>query len=584
MSTGIQAQTSNFAIAENYYRDGAYTKAAELFKDLVDKSPYNTTYLKRLVSCYQETDRLETSKKLLEQQIKSKPNLKFLNVLLGYNYERAQNFKKAQKLYKKAIGSISETPGYGRLIAQFFKDYNKLDFAIKAYQETALFNPTANYHFEIAKIYGEKGDFELMFNAYFNYLDNNDSYLNIVKRNCAKYISENKDDANNIRFKKILLLKSADNPKDVWNDLLRWLFIKQKDYGKALIQNKALYARDNDRLASIYQLGEIAYQNKDYDTAKKCFNFIIEKTNYPTDKFNAIGMNLQIAIQKNDPTVNEKFQTFFEEYGINNTTFTIQLAYADYLTFSQNKPEEAKSILEKALPFSNDKFESAQAKLKLADIYVYQSLFHKALIYYSQVQLQFKNHEIGQLARFKVAQTSYFKNDFKWAKVQLKVLKSSASQLIANDAAALFLVISDNEPRDSIPNGLKKYAAADLLAFQHKYQESLLLLEDLISTFKGQPIEDEALFKQAKLFVTTNEIPSAIENYKAIIAIDENGILADDAYYYLAELYAKHLKNVDQARAYYQKIIFDYPSSIYLVPARKQFRKLRGDQMYENIN
>jgi len=29
----------------------------------------------------------------------------------------------------------------------------------------------------------------------------------------------------------------------------------------------------------------------------------------------------------------------------------------------------------------------------------------------------------------------------------------------------------------------------------------------------------------------------------------------------------------------YQKIIFDYASSIYLVDARKKFRKLRGDDI-----
>ena len=574
-----QAQSSTFALAENYFRNSEYEKAAQLYKDLVNRSPYNTTYLQRLISCYQETNQFENSKKLLEQKIKSRPKLTFLNVMLGYNYEREQKSKEAEKYYQRALTSIKDEPGYGGTIANLFKDYNKLDLAIKAYKETSLHNPNAHYGFQIAQIYGEKGDFEFMFNEYVEYLDKNDNYINIVKRYCARYITDDSEDSNNILFKKALLRKSASNPKDVWNDLLRWLFIKQKDYGKALVQNKALYARNNDRLVSIYQLGEIAFDNKDYETAKKCFDFTIENTSYLRDKFNAIQMNLQIAVKTNDPEVEQKFEAVFQEFGINKSTFSIQVTYADYVTFTKNQPEEAKKILETALPFSENKFQKARVKLKLADVHVYQNLFNKALIYYSQVQTQFENHELGQLARYKVAQTSYFKNDFKWAKAQLKVLKGSATQLIANDAADLFLIISDNQPKDSVPSGLKEYAKADLLAFQNKDQEALSILNNILADYKGQPIEDEALFKQAHLFVKTKQVPKAIENYNAIININKEGILADDAFYLMAGLYENELKDIEKAKEYYQKIIFDYPSSIYLVDARKKFRRLRGDSI-----
>jgi len=47
----------------------------------------------------------------------------------------------------------------------------------------------------------------------------------------------------------------------------------------------------------------------------------------------------------------------------------------------------------------------------------------------------------------------------------------------------------------------------------------------------------------------------------------------------MAELYKNELKNTKKASEYYQKIIFEYPSSIYLVDARKKYRKLRGDNL-----
>ena len=98
----------------------------------------------------------------------------------------------------------------------------------------------------------------------------------------------------------------------------------------------------------------------------------------------------------------------------------------------------------------------------------------------NEVQKSVKNDVLGQDARFKVAQTSFYKGDFDWALTQLKVLRSSTSQLIANDAMQLSLLISDNSLEDSTQTALKKYAKADLLAYQNKDKEAVEVLEDIL--------------------------------------------------------------------------------------------------------
>ncbi|UTD15613.1 tetratricopeptide repeat protein [Tenacibaculum mesophilum] len=579
LSLFCNAQQNEFIIAENYFRNNEYEKAIQLYKRLYDQSPYNTTYLKKLITCYQETEQFIAAENLLTQKLKERPNLSYLYVILGYNSERQEKIEDANEYYQKAIESINKKANYGSLIAGLFKNYSKLDLAIEAFNKVMEINPKANYGFQLAQIYGEKGDFEQMFKSYIDLVDKNEGYLNNVKRYAGKYLTDDSEEENNILFKKALLRKSISNPKDIWNDLLSWLFIRQKQYSKALIQNKALLARNPDNLGKFNDLGKIALENKDYETAKECFDLIIEKTNYPRDKFNAINNNLKIAIETKQPDVEERFNSIFKEYGINSKTLFTQIEYANYLTFTKNNPEEASIILKNALNFTNSKFIKATIKLKLGDVFVYMGKFNKGLIYFSQVQTLFKNNYIGQEARFKVAQASYFKNDFTWAKAQLKVLKGSATQLIANDAADLFLTISDNEPKDSIDTGLKEYAKADLLAYQNKNDEAIAILSNIITNYSGQPIEDEALFKQAQLFVKKKQYDKAILNYTKIIVLDKKGIYVDDVYYHMAELYNNELNNLEKAKEYYQKIIFDHPSSIYLVEARKKFRKLRGDDI-----
>lgn len=566
-------------MAENYFRNNEYEKAIQIYKTLSNKSPNNTTYLKRLITCYQETEQFTAAENFLTQKLKNNPKLTYLHVFIGYNFERQDKLNKADKHYELAVNSITKKNNYGPLIGNMFKSYSKLDLAIKTYNKVMQTNPRANFGFQLAQIYGEKGDFEQMFNSYVNLVDKNKSYLNNVKRYAGKYITDDAENKNNILFKKALLRKSVSNPKDEWNNLLAWVFITQKEYAKALIQNKALFARDANNLGEINSLGKIALENKDYETAKNCFDIVIRNTNYPKDKFDAINNNLRIAIETKQPKIDERFNAIFNEFGINSNTFSTQVSYANYLTFNANNPTKAITVLEKAEGFASTNPTKAMVKLKLGDVLVYTGKFNKALIYFSQVQTKFKNHYLGQEARFKVAQTSYFKNDFKWAKAQLKVLKGSASQLIANDAADLFLTISDNEPKDSIATGLTEYAKADLLAFQNKNDEAIAILEDVITKYKGQAIEDEALFKQANLYIKKELYDEAILNFAKIISMDEQGIYVDDVYYHMAELYNNKLNNPEKAQEYYQKIIFDHPSSIYLVEARKKFRKLRGDDI-----
>lgn len=577
--TSASFAQNDYLLAESYYREGAYEKATEQFKKLYAKSPFNTSYLNRLVSCYQETEQFSEAEQLLISKLKKNPEQGFLYVYLGYNYERQQQKELARENYALALKSIDKNPSYGAIIGRTFKDYNLLDTAVLAYEKVMTINKNADYNFQIAQIQGEKGDFKNMFESCIDLVDKKEQYASVIQGFTSKYITDDSENKANIIFKKTLLRKSASQPKNVWNALLSWLFIQQKEYEKALVQEKALYQRNSSDLSAIFSLGKIAFENKNFTSAKECFNFVTQKSSLNEEIIDAYFYIAKIAVANHNPETEALFQSLFKKFGKKKGTLKLQIAYADFLTFSQNTPEEAKKVLENAVAFSNSKFQKARIKLKLGDVFVFTGKFNKALRYFSQIQTQLKNHELAQLARFKVAQTSYFKGDFTWAKTQLKVLKSATSQRIANDAVALYLMITDNEPVDGIPSGLSQYSKAVVLDFQNKTQEAIDTLSVISKRYKGQPIEDEALFKQAKLFLKLNEFEAAITNFKKVIALNPEGVLIDDAYYELAELFNNYLKKPEKASEYYQKIIFDYSSSIYLVEARKKYRIIRGDSL-----
>lgn len=568
---------NNAALADRYFQQGAYEKATQLYEILQKNNPYNTKYLKRLITCFQEDNNYEKAENFLENKLLDNPDLLFLYVEIGYNFDRQQKKELAKKAYSAALTAIDTKPNLGGLIGKMFQENNLLDYAIEAYSKTMSLNKNARYEFQIGQIYGEKGQFEKMFDYYMDLINENTNNLKGIQRFISRYITEDPFDKNNIALKRSLLRKSISNPKNVWNELLSWLFAKQKEYNKAFVQEKALFKRDPAYLEAIFELGKIAFEGADLATAKRCFIFFLEHSVFIEDRLSAELYLLKIAVKNKDKDCELMFYKTLDGYGVNRNTIEIQIAFAKYLAFQKSNPQKAIDVLQSALSLSQSKFQKATIKLLLGDIFVFTNRFNKALLYFSQVQTQLKNHPLSQEARFKVAQTSYFKGDFSWAKSQLKVLKGSASQLIANDAVQLFLIISDNEPKDSIPSGLKEFAKADLLAYQYKNSEAIAVYNELLKTYSGQNIEDHALFNLAKIHLREAQYEKGIAALLKLISIDPNSIFVDDSYYLLAETYKNFIKDSKKASEYYQKIIFEKRSSIYLVDARKKFRELRGE-------
>ena len=567
-------------VAAEYYKNGDFEKALLSYKKLYNKSPNNNTYLLQLVKSLQQLEKYQEAETLLLEQI-SRVNYPPLLIELGYNYQLQNNIINAETYYESALKTIDQNPNFVFVVGKAFEDRSLLDQAITAYEKAMVLKPDLNFNVQLARIYGDQGNVEKMFESYLNFVELNDSYINTIKRAFSEFISENSDNKNNVLLKRILLKKIQTDQNLLWNEMLSWLFVQQKDYNKAFTQEKAMFFRQPESLDRIEELAHIASADKAYQVALDIFTYLTETAQDLDTKlkayYNLIEIKTQLATKEEYNSILSEYKAIFDTYGTHTKTLFIQISYAHFLAFYKHEPNQAVSVLKQSLELPLNSFQEAGVKLELGDVLVLQEKFNEALIYYTQVQRNLKNSTLSQEARYKVAKTSYYKGDFKWAESQLKILKSSTSQLIANDALDLMLLITDNKYEDSTQTALKLYAKADLMAFQNQTDNAIELLDEILTNHKGKTIEDQALFKQAQLFEKNQEYHKAEANYQAIITNFSDDILADEAYFFLAELYRKKLNQPEKAKELYEKIVFNYQDSIYFVDARNNFRSLRGD-------
>ena len=439
-----------------------------------------------------------------------------------------------------------------------------------------------NFDYQMALLQGQLGNIEPMIEKLLSFAYTNQQNLINVQNQLSRFMNEENTSENfNNLLRKSLLLQTQKSQDVFWNEFLSWFFVQQREYGKAFIQQKAVYRRNPDLFLNIVNLGRLAAEENEDSTAKEIFDFVSQNTTENDllidAEYHVLQIDIKTAKDADLPLIKQRIDADLSKFGTTPNSLKLQLLKADFEAFQLKDSKTAIATLNRALEMPLNRFQQSQVKMKMSDILLAEEKFNQAIIYYAQVQEDLKNDAIGNEASFRVARASYFKGDFEWAQKQLGVLKSSSSWLIANDAMELFLLISDNTVEDSTQTALKKFARADFKLYQNKKQEALELFKQLRATDKTESIQDVTLLRLGRIYESLGQYDLALQSYAEIIEKYKEGIYVDEAMYFSAEIYNKKLNQPEKAKPLYEKMIFEHEDSIYFIDARKQYRILRGD-------
>jgi len=577
----ISAFAQNPQLAQNYLDKGDFEKALLSYEELLKAQPSNALYFQKVVECYQQLSQYEKAEKAIIARL-DKYKQPSLLVELGYNYQLQKKEAEAKMYYEKAIDKIKENPSNVYAVATTFEKKTVIDYALKAYELATAEEPKLNFNFQVAVLYGQLGNTDMMIEKFLDEAYANPQSSIMIQNQLSRFMSEDGGESFNVALRKALVLKAQKDQDIFWNQYLSWFYVQQKEYGKAFIQEKAIYKRDPETFSSIVNLAQLAMEDQELDTAKDILLFVLENTTDIELQIQAqsflMTMKVDKATEKEYAEIGNELQKLIAQYGTIPFSLPLQVLQAHFVTFNLNLPEQGKKILKDALELQLNKYQTADVKMELADILLYEEKFNQAQIYYSQIEEDLKNDEVGHEASLKSAKTSYFKTDFDWAQQQFKTLKSASSQLIANDALEYFLLINDNKVSDSTQTDLKKFAHADYLLYQNKTQQALSEFESLLKDHKTEEIQDVTLLRLGRIYQKQGNYTAALQHYQMIIDTFAEGIYIDEALYFSAEIYNKQLNEPEKAKALYEKIVFGHEDSIYFIDARIKFRQLRGDK------
>ncbi len=575
-------------LADQHLNNAEYDKAAALYDKIYDQDPPGIypNYLRCLISLRQ----YDKSEKMIRKMIKKNPDNLSYQVDLGYLYSVQGDNNKSKQQYEKAIKLLKPDEQQIIMLANAFVSKQLWDYALGTYLEgKKMLRGIYSFSFETAEVYFQKQDFPKMIDEYLDVLAENPAYIQNVQNILQARIGNGADTSKNDLLRISLLRriqKNSDQP--IYSELLIWYFVQQKDFDSAYMQAKALDKRQREDGGRVMSLGGLSASNLNYDAAVKCYQFVIEKgasnPYYVTARMELLNtMNKKITESNAYSMVDLlKLETDYlsalNELGQNAQTASLVRGLAHLRVFYLNKTEEAIRDLESAIDLPGiSKQLQAECKLELGDILLFTGNVWDSDLLYSQVDKAFKNDPMGQEAKFRAAKLDYYRGDFLWAQAQLDVLKSATSQLIANDALGLSLLISDNMGLDSSMDALMMYSRADLLSYQNKNDFALKTLDSLLILFPNHSLTDDAWYKEAQIMDVNRNYSLEDSLLRQIVEKYSDGVLADDALFDRAALYDRKLNNKTKAMELYQNLLIKYPGSLFCVEARKRYRALRGD-------
>ena len=584
------AQQGEQKLAYQYYVNGEYDKAISIYEEL-NKERFSVAYYIPYFGSLLKKEQYVQAEKLAKKVAKIYPNSLNYQLEVGIVQQKSGNTRKSERTFKKIFENLTGQQSQAINLANTFSRYDMYGDALRVYVLSEKLNPKSNFGTQKAQLYAHLGNVDLMILEYLNELKRNPKQKSMVFARVQLFLNNDGiKSENNYQLVKQQLLPFVrqEQGRTEFSELLIWLFMQNAQYEMAFRQAKSLDKRTDADGEEVFDLAEIFLDKEYYDLAIKAYEYVIQKGK---NNFLFIDANINKLYTKTKSfnsknqvvnSLDDEYRSLITELGESRNTVLLLSNYAHFKAFYLHDLLAAETILLSAMQVPGiDMYDLAECKLEYADVQLLLGNIWESLLYYSQVEKDFKENPIGHQAKLRRAKIAYYQGDFNWAQAQLGTLKASTSKLIANDAMDLSLLIIDNLNLDTSTIAMQAFATADLLFYQQKYEKAIVKYDSVISIFPGHTLSDEIYMRKAEIYMQLNNTEMVLKMYNKIATDWNYDILADDALYKMAKLYDNTLSNPEKAMELYEKILLEHNSSIFVAEARKRFRILRGDNLNE---
>ena len=380
--------------------------------------------------------------------------------------------------------------------------------------------------------------------------------------------------------------------------LLARLYIEKKSFDKAYETYLYIDEKQLSKGRDLYQFGQQMFAEKEYKLASEVFEKIADR--YPDSPIisqaklgyaRSLEAFLLEDYKKTLPLWKpyfplKKFQSEDTEKVLNAFSDVTNLyrhsepAYESILRTANIKfyllkdYEDARRLLNIIINEAPLSKNSGEAYLELGNIALIEGNLDESEKDYSAV-LDLKNAGTDEKneAVYKLAKVNLYQGKFDEARKRISNVLNDLKDNSANDALELSLLLN---PDMSDSSNLMIFAQAEFLVEQKKFDEAANDYKKLAENQQAFVLKAISGIRYSEMMIAVDNYPEAVSVLEGISSEGEKNIYADKALYLLGKIHQFGIKNYGKAQEFYQKLLADYPKSIYNDDARAQLLLLQN--------
>ena len=595
---GAQNAPLKLQLAQQFEDNGEWENAQPLYEELFHSDSTSYIYYEGLQHCYVQLKKYTQALAITRRWIMLHPNDVNQRSQLAGLYFDSGSEPAADSLWQSILSVDPGSIGLNRLVANEMMEHRLFDAGIKIYRDAKIKSGNAAlFADELGTIYASLQRYSDAALEYVEMLKSTPDNFSFVQSRMSIFLV--RPEGLLAAFNVVSAAVQAAPESIVLHRLLAWIYLEQHRSSDAYREYKTI-----DRLAGangmeVYNFAQRLLQEHESRTAASAFReFTISHISSPFFAQAQFG-----------------FARAIEEASRSNDTLAAASGehIADISDVTEEHPSYAGAIaLYRRILISSPSTELAAQSLYRIGCIQFEDFFNldsafaafrrikqmpRASSLTMDVALQSGKIELArgdleqarkyflelgsspeiaaqEQAAYLLARIDYYAGRFDSALAHLRHFTTALNSDLANNALQLQYFILEN--KDSAPQALEEFVRADLLIERHKYTEALAGFQSIASRYAQTLLLDDALMKSAELCMLLHRCNEALSTFRFVADSLPSSIMNDRAQFRIGEIQQTVLHNDAAASEAYQKLLAQFPNSLYTEEARKRIRQLRG--------
>jgi len=594
----VNNNTNNiFLLGQAYLKAAQYEEAKNIFEKLYNQQPDNYQYFNSLNEAYIQLKMYDSSIILINKRLQLTPTDINLYGLMGSTYYLSGDEKKSFAVWDDALKKLKPNYVNYRVLANHAIERRAFEKAIEFLQEgKKISNDPKFFSFDLGNLYSLTMQYENAAKEYCSILASDPKQLGTVESRILSY-----SDKPNAMATTINIVKNWNDKRNInFLFLLAKLYEENENYDKAFEEYLQIEKEQNSNGRYLLTFAQSLLEKNKFSIAAKIFNKII--SDYPSSPFlssaklgyaKALGEELKEDIIKNSQAwkpiyikenmypkkttdVINAYKELISKYKLSEVGAESYFRIGEINLEIQNKLDEAIGNFTNVINNYPSSILFADSYRLRAQTFVKKGDLNKALSDYDFLIKDARvSNEIKNNARFNKATILFYKGEFENASNLLKQIINNKNDNSANNAIELSLLLNTTKS-DSLH--LIKYANADLLIKQNKFDSANLILKNLYldkaTTFV---LKSYSAYSFAQTQIALDSLSSALITLTEIIKDEKQNIFADKALFLKGQVYQFGIINKVDASNMYQELLEKFPNSIFVDEARKEIIKIKNN-------